>query len=88
MKWRIAKKLHKVAVAGLDPDEYRRRVPKGRERRAAKRWRKYWRRFRTNGFWDLRGYWLPITRIILNNSLKDLKEIPDGRFLETVYTSR
>lgn len=34
MKWRIAKKLHKVAVAGLDPDEYRRRVPKDRERRA------------------------------------------------------
>lgn len=80
MNKRIARKLHKIATSGLPREEFRRRVPRGRELRAAARWRKL---FPPDHFGR---YWLPITRIIEENSLKNIVEIDDTHFLDAVYT--
>ncbi len=81
MKKRLANKLHKLAVSGLSWEEYRRRVPREREKRAAKRWR---RQFPVD---SLARYWMPITRIIEENSLKNIKDIDSKYFLDVEYAS-
>jgi len=76
MNKRLCRKLHKIATSGLPWDEFRRRVPRGRERMAAARWRKLF----PPG--HLGRYWMPITRILEENSLKNMVEIYDTHFLD------
>lgn len=74
MNKRQANKLHKLATSWLSWEEYRRRVPLEREKRAAKRWRK---QFPANSPFR---YWMPICRVIESNSMKDMTHIDDAMF--------
>lgn len=76
MNKRLCRKLHKIATSGLPYAEFRRHIPRWRERMATARWRKLF----PPGL--LGRYWMPITRIIEENSLKNMVEIDDTHFLD------